>query len=50
MNLDVVNLEDLRGPTHKAIHHSIDFLIQQLVSTFHLSWPSFVTAKQLFGL
>jgi hypothetical protein len=49
MNLNV-SLEDLQGPSHEALHHSTNFVIQLLVSTFHLSWPSLVNAKALFGL
>ncbi len=49
MSLDV-SLEDLQGTSHKALHHSTNFLIQLLVSTFHLSWPNLVSAKASFGL
>jgi hypothetical protein len=36
MSLDL-SLEDLQGPIHEAFDLSIDFLIQLLDSTFHLS-------------
>jgi hypothetical protein len=49
MSLDL-SLEDFHGPTHKAFDLSTKFLIQLSVSTFHLSWPSLVSAKALSSL